>query len=137
MFRGSDSIIIIGQRDADHVMLEPLSKVSSGWRSTNIAVHCGVWTGHYTGQFMEGELTKFGKELEYFSQNLKPKAALNSVEHYLQLTLSDDGHGHVHLEGRARDRVGAKTSLEFEFEVDRATLPEAARLLIAADRPKS
>ena len=134
MFKGSDSIIIIGQRESDHVMIEPLSKVVSGWRTTNVAVRCGVWTGHYTGQFLLGELTKFGKEIEYFCQNLKPKAALNSVEHYLQLTLIDDGHGHVHLEGRARDRLGAKTTLEFEFEVDRATLPEVARLLIAADR---
>ncbi len=134
MFKGSDSIIIIGQRESDHVMIEPLSKIVSGWRTTNVAVHCGVWAGHYTGQFLLGELTKFGRELEYFCQNLRPKAALNSVEHYLQLTLIDDGHGRVHLEGRARDRLGAKTTLEFEFEVDRATLAEVARLLIAADR---
>jgi hypothetical protein len=32
------------------------------------------------------------------------------------------------------ERSFAKTTLEFEFEVDRATLPEVARLLIAADR---
>ena len=134
MIKGSESIIFIGQRESDHVMIEPLSKVVSGWRTTNIAVRCGVWTGHYTGQFLLGELTKFGKELEYFCQNLKPKVALNSVEHYLQLTLVDAGHGRVRVEGGARDRLGAKTTLEFELEVDPATLPEAARLLIAADR---
>jgi len=134
MAKRSESIIIIGERDADHVMLEPLAKVASGWRTTNIGVRCGVWAGHFTGQFMVGELTKFGKEIEYFCQNLKPAATLNSVEHYLQMTLVDAGHGRVRAEGLTRERLGAKTALEFEFECDRATLPEIARLLIEADR---
>jgi len=134
MAKRSDSIIFIGEHDADHVMIEPLPKVSSGWRTTNIGVRCGVWAGHYSGQFLLGELTKFGKEIEYFCQNLKPKAQLNSVEHYLHLTLANVGPNRVLVEGQARDRLGAKTTLEFEFEVDRGTLAEVARLLIEADR---
>jgi len=134
MSKRSDSIIFIGDRETEHVMIEPLSKVSAGWRTTNIGVRCGAWAGHFTGQFLLGELTKFGKEIEYFCQNMKPTATLNSVEHYLQMTLANDSHGRVRVEGRACERLGAKTSLEFEFEVDRATLSEVARLLIESDR---
>jgi len=136
MAKRGESIIFIGDREADHVAIEPLGKVSSGWRSTNISVHCGVWAGHFTGQFFEGELTKFGKEIDYFYQNLKPTAALHSAEHYLQLTLADAGQGRIRVEGRAQERLGAKTMLEFEFEADRAALPEVARLLMDTDRPR-
>jgi hypothetical protein len=115
MFRQSSALILFGNRTA------------------NIAVQCGVWTGRYSGQFLVGELNRFGKEIEYLAEHLKPKAALNSAEHYLQLTLADDGHGQVHLQGNARDRVGAKTALEFAFEVDRADLAGVARFLITAD----
>jgi len=36
------SIIFIGPMEADHVAIEPLPKVVSGWRTANIAVRCGV-----------------------------------------------------------------------------------------------
>jgi hypothetical protein len=132
MFRKS-SLILLGNRDADHVLIEPTSKVSSGWRTANIAVKCGVWSGHYSGQFLVGELSRFGKEIEYLAEHLKPKAALNSVEHYLQMTLAQDAHGHVRVQGNARDRVGAKSWLEFDFEIDPAGLAEVANALIQAD----
>jgi hypothetical protein len=126
-------IIVFGQRDGDHVMIEPIPKVASGWRTVNISVRCGAWADHYAGQFLVGELSKFGKEIEYFCENLKPAAALKSVEHYLLMTLAGDGHGHVQLEGRACERLGSKTGLEFQFQMDRGTLPEIARSLIEAD----
>jgi hypothetical protein len=127
-------VIVIGAREADHVAIEPLAKVVSGWRTANIAVRCGVWAGHYAGQFMVGELTKFGKDIEYLHEGLKPRVEFKAVEHYLHMVLVGDGHGHFHVEGEARERLGAKTALEFEFEVDSATLPEVARALIEADR---
>jgi hypothetical protein len=134
MTKRSEQIIFIGNREADHVMIEPLSEVLGGWRSANIAVKSGVWAGHYTGQFLLGELTKFGKEIEAFCRNLKRMAALVCVEHYLQMTITSDNRGVIHVEGRACDRLGAKTTLEFEFEIDRTTLPEIGRLLVEADR---
>ena len=126
-------IICIGEREADHVMIEPTSKVVTGWRTANVAVRCGVWGGHFAGQFLHGELSKFGKEIEYLLEGLKPMAEFKSVEHYLQMTLSNAAPGRVRVEGEARERLGAKTALEFEFEVDRGSLAETARALIEAD----
>jgi len=134
MGKKSESVIFIGEREGDHVAIEALPKVVSGWRTTNIAVRCGVWTGHYAGQFMVGELTKFGKEIEYLCDGLRPKVEFKAVEHYLNIALAKDGKGHMRVEGEARERLGAKTALGFEFEVDGATLVEVARALIEADR---
>lgn len=134
MGKKSEPVIFIGKREGDHVAIEPLAKVVSGWRTANIAVRCGVWAGHYAGQFMVGELAKFGKEIEYLSDGLKPRVEFRAVEHYLKLTLGSDGHGHIHAEGEACERLGAKTALEFQFDVDAAKLPEVARALMEADR---
>ena len=82
---------------------------------------------------MVGEFAKFGKEIEYLREGLKPKVEFKAVEHYLHLTLSSDGHGHIHAQGEARERLGSKASLDFEFDVDGATLAEVARALIEAD----
>ncbi len=134
MGKRSELIIFIGAREADHVAIEALPKVASGWRTANIAVRCGVWAGHYAGQFMVGELTKLGKEMEYLCEGLKPKVEFKAVEHYLNMRLSNGGQGHVRVDGDARERLGSKTSLEFEFEMEMATLAEVARALIEADR---
>ena len=134
MGKKSEPVIFIGKRDGDHVAIEPLAKVESGWRTANIAVRCGVWAGHYAGQFMVGELAKFGKEIEYLHDGLKPRVEFRAVEHYLNLTLGSDGRGHIHAEGEACERLGAKTALEFQFDMDAAKLPEVARALIEADR---
>ena len=133
MGKKSEPVIFIGKRDGDHVAIEPLVKVESGWRTANVAVRCGVWTGHYAGQFMVGEIAKFGKEIEYLREGLKPKVEFKAVEHYLHLTRLSDGHGHIHAEGEARERLGSKAPLDFEFDVDGATLLEVARALIEAD----
>jgi hypothetical protein len=134
MTKQSHSVIFIGAREADHVAIEPLQKVTSGWRTVNVAVRGGVWTGHFAGQFMAGELARFGKELEHLHEGLKRRVEYKAVEHYLNLTLVSDGHGHIHAEGQARERLGSRIALDFEFEVDTATLPEVARALIEADR---
>lgn len=134
MGKKSEPVIFIGKRDGDHVAIEPLARVESGWRTANIAVRCGVWTGHYAGQFMVGEFAKFGKELDYLCEGLKPKVEFKAVEHYLCITLSRNGQASIRAEGEARERLGSKAALEFEFEVDGATLAEVARALIEADR---
>jgi hypothetical protein len=134
MIKKIGTMIFIGAKEADHVMIEPLKKVESGWRTANIGVRCGVWAGHYAGQFMVGELTKFGKEIEYLHEGLRPKAELKAAEHYLEMSLASDGHGGIHARGRAQDRLGSKNMLEFEFEVDPATLADVAQALVEADR---
>jgi len=134
VMKHDQTIIFIGKKDANHVMIEVMPKVVAGWRSANIVVRCGVWTGHYEGQFLVGELTKFGKEIEDYREKVKPAAALNSVEHYLQIRLSGEGHGPVHVSGEARERLGAKTALVFEFEMDRGALADVARGLMEGDR---
>jgi len=132
MGKKSEPVIFSGGPEGDHVAMEALPKVVSGWRTANIAVLCGAW--HYAGQFMVGELAKFGKEIEYLCEGLKPRVEFKSVEHYLNIVLVRDGKGHMRVEGEARERLGAKTALEFEFDVDGATLAEVARALMEADQ---
>lgn len=63
MTKQSQSVIFFGAREADHVAIEPLGKVVPGWRPASVAVQCGVWTGHYTGQFIVGELAGQGDRI--------------------------------------------------------------------------
>jgi hypothetical protein len=127
------STIVVGQLETDHVLIEPLSETSADWHTVNISVHCGVWKGHYAGQFLVGELGKFGREIGYFRENLRLTATLHCAEHYLRLTLSQGDLGHVVVEGRACERLGDHTALEFKFNIDRESLPALARSLIAVD----
>jgi len=134
MGKKNEPVIFIGKRDGDHVAIEPLARVESGWRTANIAVRCGVWTGHYAGQFMVGEFAKLGKEIDYLCEGLKPRVEFKAVEHYLRMSLSKNGTVSVRVEGEARERLGSKAALDFEFDVDGATLAEVARALMEADR---
>jgi len=58
---------------------------------------------------------------------------LHCAEHYLRLTLSQADVGHIVVEGRACERLGDHTALEFKFKIDRVSLPALAKSLIAAD----
>jgi hypothetical protein len=90
--------------------------------------------GHYPGQFLVGELRKFGREIEDWCENVKRVAEFSAVEHYLQIKAHGDGHGRVRVDGEARERLGARTVLAFEFEIDRGTLHEVAQGLLGAGR---
>ena len=130
--RGS-TLIAIGAKDADHVVIEALARVEAGWRTANVSVHCGVWSGHFAAQFLRGELAKFGKEVEYLCEDPKRPAQLRGGEHYLELKLADEGHLKVRVTGHAQERLGVKTALEFEFELERGALPVIAKALMEAE----
>src|SRR5215467_4394931 len=129
--RGS-TMIVIGLREGDHVTIEATSHFEGGWRSAHVSARCGPWTGHFTAQFLRGELAKFGKEIGYLCEKLRPVAELRGGEHYLEMKIEDDGKGRTWARGFARERLGAKTGLQFEFEVQRGTLGEIAKALIEA-----
>ena len=126
-------ILSIGERDGNHVAIEPTGKVVSGWRTAHVSVRCGAWNGHFTGQFLHGELSKFGKEIEYLEDHAKDRVEFQAVEHYLHVILSKAGHGRVRVEGEARERLGSQTVLGFEFEIEWSSLAELSRALVEAD----
>ena len=130
---GKRPLILIGAKDGDHVTIEATSNIQNGWRTAGVAVRCGVWTGHFTGQFLRGELAKFGKEVEYLLEDPKRPAQLRGGEHYLELKFVDQGHGKVLARGHAQESLGTKTALEFEFVVERGALSGIAKALIESD----
>jgi hypothetical protein len=131
------TLIMIGVKDGDHVTIEATPKVEAGWRTAHVSAHCGVWSGHFTAQFVRGELAKFGKEIDYLYEDPKRAAQLRGGEHYLELKLVDEGHGKVRVIGHAQERLGSKTALEFELELERGALPGIAKALIEADSAES
>jgi hypothetical protein len=114
-------------------MLEPLQKVSSGWRAVSIAVRSGPWSGHFVGQFLIGELAKFGKEIELFQADRRSAANLKSIEHYLEIAITRDSGGRVMAEGRACERLGGRTALDFQFEIESTLLSKTSELLMNSD----
>lgn len=116
------------------MLIEPNGKAVDGWHAAEIGIRCGPFNGHYTGQFLAGELGKFGKEVGYVSENEKCTATLKPMENWLELSLTSDGKGKVRVAGTARSALGAKTRLQFEFEINDSDLADAARALVAAEK---
>ena len=130
---GKSASILIGERGGDHVLIEPEPKVTAAGHAASIGIRCGGFSAHYAGLFRVGELGKFGKDVGYLCENMKCTAALHA-EDLLELMLTSDGHGRVHISGSARETPETKTRLEFEFDMDLVELRTASHALIAADR---
>ena len=129
--------ILIGKSGSVHVLIETSHIVVSGWLQAQITVRCGGLSAHYSGQFLHGELHKFGNAIEDLHNNLRCTAALNPLEPYLVLMLTGDGHGAIHVVGEARQKPKLKNVLVFEIELEQGDLPLVANTLILADHAGS
>ena len=90
MFGKKPIAIVIGERGADHVLIEPHSKMVSGRFEAEIFIRCGTWSGHLVGIFVGGELHKFGQDISNLCEGLKCTAVLKPNEPRLQMTLNGD-----------------------------------------------
>ena len=136
MFGKKPVSVLIGERGADHVHIEPHAKMVSGPFEAEIFIRCGTWSGHFVGIFIAGELHKFGQDISSLCEGLKCTAVLKPNEPRLQMTLSSDrrNQNHISVRGFARQSMESRTVLEFEFEADRVDVASAGRALQVAEQ---
>ena len=70
------------------------------------------------------ELHRFNEGLKFISQNLFGAAVLESIEHWISLTVKAESRGRIEISGELSDGAGAGNTLSFELaEVDQTYLP--------------
>jgi hypothetical protein len=126
--------VLLGGSDGEFVRIRRVSANGPElWFGTEIEVQCDGWRGSFAASFMQGELTRFAREVRTLQRSLKGKATLLPLEPNLTLSLAGDGKGHVQIDGTARNRFGSGTKLSFQMEVDQTYLLGIAKSLEEID----
>ena len=55
----------------------------------------GAWSGRYDANFHETDFQRFAAELDRLSETLSGSSVLDSMDGFLDLTLTGDGLGHI------------------------------------------
>jgi hypothetical protein len=123
--------IRIGASDADHLSIAVLSREHAGaddywdgnWVVTTISVVAGGFTGQVRASLRMDEIHRFNEGLKFVNQNLFGAAVLDSLEHWIALTVKAGSRGQIEVSGELADQAGAGNVLTFELpEVDQTYL---------------
>jgi hypothetical protein len=126
-------VIVIGHAGHEQVKLQILKHAGDAWRTAHVDVACGTWRGSFRWDFMAGELSRFGREIEQLYHSLSGTAILNPIEPNLTMKFVGDGRGHIAVSGVADADLYNQTCLTFRFLLDQTELPDIASALIRAD----
>jgi hypothetical protein len=96
-------------------------------------VQCDGFKGEFRANFMQGELSRFARELQILYKRLKGEAVLAPLEPNLELSCIGDGRGHIEVTGTARAQFHTGTKLSFRFVIDQTYLPAIATGLADMD----
>jgi hypothetical protein len=133
----SSTEILIGDRDAQHVLIRPLSRRHPGlfdywdanWIACDIEIAVGGFKGGFHADLRSDEFPTFLEELEALNATLEGTASFTTMEGQIALWVSGDGKGHVRVTGEVLDVAGDGNRLRFGFDVDQTYLPEICRAL--------
>ncbi len=129
--------ILIGDPDAHHVQIRPLSRSLSGlfgaregsWIDCDVEIAAGAFHGHFRADFQSEELQTFLDGVQALQRTHDQVASFAATEGQLVLSLAGTVGQVVRLTGEAVDVVDVGNRLQFGFEVERGTLPAICRSL--------
>ena len=129
--------IVIGDVDAQHVLVRPLSRTHPGlfdasdgnWIDCKVQIAVGGFRGGFRADLRSDEFQAFLEEVEALNRALAGTATLSTLEDQVAVTLSANGTGAVHVSGETIDSPGSGNRLQFAFEIDQTYLPEICRSL--------
>jgi hypothetical protein len=99
------------------------------WLTSQIRVRAGGFRGQIDAAILTSELAGFLAQLRLLCETLSGKAEFSTLEEQLQLTLTGDGKGHIHLTGHVADQPGIGNRLLFTLNFDQTQLAESMRQL--------
>jgi len=123
--------VCIGSPTGEHVSIEVLSyqypdltDVDDGnWLFSQISVRAGMWQGSVQATLRTEDFPEFYRQIKELYQNPVSTAKYETLEGWLNLTLSGDRFGHINIEGSALDAPGIGNELRFHFQIDQSYLP--------------
>jgi len=121
----------IGSTDVEQLSITVLGRQHAGaddywdgnWVIAAISVAVGGFTGSVRASLRTDEIHRFNEGLKFVNQNLFGVAVLESMEHWISLTVKAGSRGHIEISGELRDAAGVGNVLSFDLaEVDQTYL---------------
>lgn len=121
----------MGSNDAEHLSIAVLGREHAGaddywdgnWVIANISVSVGGFNGTVRASLRMDEIHRFNEGLKFMNQNLFGVAVLESMEHWITLTVKAESRGRIEISGELSDGAGAGNVLSFDLaEVDQTYL---------------
>jgi hypothetical protein len=131
---GANSEVLISGQTGEHLTIRRVTAIGpESWFNAEVEIRCDGWHGKFLASFMQGELSRFARELQILHEQLSGKAILAPLEPNLELSFTGDGKGHVEVKGIARNNFHTGTKLSFRLDLDQTYLLAIAKALADAD----
>ncbi len=92
------------------------------WLTVKIEIAAGGFRGKAGACILTWELKRFLESLQSLYKTLHGEAVFQTLEEQIELKLSGDGKGHIHLDGKVLDQAGVGNCLTFEIDFDQTEL---------------
>ena len=99
------------------------------WVRAAVDVAAGGFRGEVDGDLRAEELAAFHRDLALLAESLAGEVNFTTMEQWLSIVASGDGHGHIELSCEIGDRPGIGNMLAFRLALDQTHLrPFVAQL---------
>jgi hypothetical protein len=121
----------MGSTDVEHLSIMVLGREHAdaddywdgNWVVAMISLAVGGFTGSGRASLRTDEIHRFNEGLKFVNQNLFGAAVLESMEHWISLTVKAGARGRIEISGELRDGAGVGNVLSFDLaEVDQTYL---------------
>jgi hypothetical protein len=130
----ANSEVLISGQSGDLFTIRRVTAIGpEGWFDAEVEARCDGWGGKFGAGFMQGELSRFARELRTLREQLNGEVILAPLEPNLELSVAGDGKGHVEVKGTARNNFHTGTQPSFRLDLEQAYLPAIAKALADAD----
>lgn len=130
--------VCIGDDAGNHVIIRVLTAPDAseewGFLNAEIDIQAGFWRGVYQASLQAGDFPPFRKQLQAMYEWRDDKATFTTMEGWLEMNLTLNHLGHVHLEGTAIDCLGTGNTLAFHLALDQSYLPRIIDELQSIER---
>ena len=129
--------VIIGNQRSDHLRIrvfgysgserdEHADYYDSNWIGAEIRISAGAFSAHLESDIFlrSDEFQSFLKQIEPLYESLIGTAKYVSLEDWINMEISGDGHGHMLAKGYVIDKHCEGNKLNFTIHFDQTSLPQ-------------
>lgn len=102
------------------------------WVRAAVEVAAGGFCGKVDGDLRADELVAFCGDLTLLNESLVGTASFTTMEEWLSISATGDGHGHIEFSCEVRDQPGIGNTLAFRLALDQTYLRPLVAQLVQA-----